>query len=128
MSEDLLNEARDRAEQSGDGGGWGYRITLDEGASWQGRWRGQETTDGMNGPQPVYLLWDGDGALCFMYGAHKRLVREVERTQPDVGYDVAIWRGEDQVSNGRAAFAYGVAVRPNMDALPTVPDDPTADW
>lgn len=127
MTDDLLNEARERAEQA-DGGGWGYRVTLDEGASFRGRWRGQETTDGMNGPQPVYLLWDKDGAECFMYGSHKRLLREIERATPDIGYDVAIWRGDDEFTNGRVAFRYGVAVRPNMDALPVAPEDPTADW
>lgn len=127
--DDLLREAREAAAES-DGGGWGYRVTLDEGGAFRGRFRGQETTDGMNGPQPVYLLWDRDGALCFMYGSHKRLIREMGGANPEVGYDIAIVRGDDVMANGRIAFSYGVRVRPNFDALPVPPDvdDPTADW
>src|SRR5262245_13765220 len=99
MSDDLLNEARERAAQE-DAGGWGYRVTLDEGASFQGRFRGQETTSSPEyGDQPVFLFWDGDGATCFMYGSHRRLLREMERAAPDVGYDVAIVRGDDTFSN-----------------------------
>lgn len=128
MSDDLLNEARERAEQ-GDGGGWGYRVTIDEGGSFQGRYRGSETTSSVEyGDQPVFLFWDGDGAVCFMYGSHKRLLREMERATPDIGYDIAIVRGADEFTNGRVAFSYGVSVRPNMDALPVPPEDPTADW
>jgi hypothetical protein len=101
---------------------WGYKLTLDPGATFEGRWRGETmATGGEYGNQRVFLFWDRDGALCFMYGK-ARLARKVDSQLPAEGDSVAVFRGDDEFSNGRTIHTYGLAVEPSTEPLPEPPD------
>jgi hypothetical protein len=115
----LSDRARENAAEN-DAGEWGYRVELDVGASFEGRYRGETTTTSDYGEQRVFLFWDRDGALCFMYGK-TRLARKLDSLQPNEGDSIAIARIDDELSQGRRIFRFGVAVEPNFDALPTPP-------
>jgi hypothetical protein len=57
---DLVRRAQERAAGQTVPGHFGYRVALDEGEVFSGRWRRRETdplTD-----RPVYLLWDERGS------------------------------------------------------------------
>lgn len=115
----------DRARQSAaehDDSDWGYALTIDPGATWEGRWRGETMrTGGEYGDQRIFLLYDRDGALCYI-GAKSRLARKVDALLPTEGDNVAIFRGDDEYRNGRTIHAYGIAVEPNSEALPEPPE------
>ena len=80
--EELLARAKERAEAPAIPSEWGYRIALDEGEHFTGRWRG-ETTDPDNvdkdgNPRRIYLLWDEAGTSCFSRN-YTSLAREIDR-------------------------------------------------
>lgn len=119
MSDSLIDRARQNANEN-DAGEWGYRVELDIGAAFEGRYRGETTTSSEYGEQRVFLFWDRDGALCFMYGK-ARLARKFDSMQPREGDSIAIERIDDELSGGRRIYRFGVAIEQNMDALPVPP-------
>lgn len=127
MSDELLNQARENVSERDDGE-WGYRVVLEPDSGFVGRWRGQTVRSGDYGDQPVYLFWDADGALCFIYGGRVVLDRKIETASPSEGDSVAVMRGEDEFSNGRTLHRFGVAVEPNPDPLPETPEVGEPDW
>jgi hypothetical protein len=60
----LIAGAKVRAEASPVPEEWGYRITLDEGEHFAGRWRG-EAVDELNETRRIFLFWDQDDERCF---------------------------------------------------------------
>jgi len=120
----LEEQARQNAEER-DGGAWGYRIALEEGEAFSGRFRGEElVTGGEYGDQTLYLFWDGDGVNCYMRG-HASLVRKMQSAEVTVGDDISVVRGADYQSAGGTGYSYGVARAANSDPLPEPPD---VDW
>ncbi len=88
-----------------------------------GRWRG-ETVDEENDNRRVFLLWDGDGALCFSR-SYAALEREIDRLKPwEVGDSVAIYRGVDYVGEKGTGYSFGVEKEPSTDPLPDGDGDP----
>jgi hypothetical protein len=115
-SDDLIARARERAEASPIPDEWGYRVALDEGEHFLGRWRG-ETTDEGNGRR-VYLLWDEDGGRCFSRD-YTALGREVDRARPETGDRVVIFRGLDYIGQGgNPGYSFGLEKEPFSDPLP----------
>lgn len=115
--DDLLARARDRAAQTAaTPDEWGYRVQLEPGDTFVGRWCG-ETTDLGNDGRRVFLLWDSDGEACYsrFYAA---LGREVDQARPTVGDTVAIARGNDYVSAHGTGYSFGLVVEPNGAPLP----------
>ena len=127
MSDELLNQARENAAER-DENEWGYRIALEVGDSFMGRWRGETVTPTDYGEQPVYLFWDGEDALCFLYGGKKVLDRRVRHAAPTIGDSIAIFRAEDETTNGRTAHIFGVAAVANSDPLPDEETQQEIDW
>lgn len=127
MSDDLIGRARENASER-DEAEWGNRVTLEVGDSFIGRWRGETTTQTDYGDQPVYLLWDDQGQPCFMYGGRKVLDRRIRSAGPIEGDSIAIFRGEDETSNGRTAHIFGVATVSNPDPLPDEETQTEIDW
>ena len=121
MSESLRDRARE-SERERDGGGWGRRVQLEPGETFEGRWRGETTaTGGDYGDQRLFLLWDSDGAECYLRG-HASLVRKVEAVAPSVGDSIAVYRGGDYSSAAGTGYSYGLAAEPCFDALPEQPE------
>lgn len=127
MSEDLVNRARENASAR-DENEWGYRVTLEPGDSFSGRWRGETMTSGDYGEQRVYLLWDHDGQECYLYGGRARLDRKIDSLALEAGNEVAIFRGDDEVSNGRTIHSYGVASQMTLEPLPNAETQQEIDW
>jgi hypothetical protein len=125
MSDELRNRARENASTREDQE-WGERVTLDPGDDFEGRWRGETTTPSEYGEQPVYLLWDRNGAERFLYGGRVTLDRKIRAANLVEGDSVFITRIEDDFANGRTTHRYGVASEPNSDPLPSGPEEP--DW
>jgi hypothetical protein len=121
---DLMNRARQAANERDDGE-WGYRVTLEPGDGFEGRWRGQTSREGNYGDQPVYLMFDPNGELCFIYGGRARLDRWIEKLAPSEGDRIAIYRDEDEWAGDKTIHKYGVVTEPCYDALP-VPPEPGA--
>ena len=126
----LTDQAQANAAER-DGGEWGYRIQLEPSETFEGRWRGETlATGGDYGDQTLFLLWDNDGAACYMRG-HASLVRKVESVAPSVGDSVAVFRGTDYQSAGGTGYSYGVAAEANGSPLPEAPeavDDDDIPW
>ena len=104
---------------------WGYRVSVDEGKSFYGRWRG-ETTDEDNGNRRILLVWDEDGQRCF-WRFYAALGREIDRVQPSVGCSIAIFRGDNyktqyDADGETSGHAYGVEKEPNDAPLPQAGD------
>lgn len=120
---DLIEQAREnaRSEQPGE---WGYLVTLEIGAAFEGRWRGTDVDSTYD--RPVYLLWDRDGQPCYMrhYAA---LGRRVDAASLSTGDRVAIVREDDYESANGTGYSFGLAYAPSDEPLPAG-DDPTADW
>jgi hypothetical protein len=121
--EDLLRRARECAESEVSliPAPWGYRIVLDEDESFVGRWRG-ETTDPLNvddkgKPRRIFLLWDAEGQRCFSrhYAA---LGREINRTRPQIGDTIVIYRGADYAGQEGPGYSFGVETAANGAPLP----------
>jgi hypothetical protein len=125
MSDDLLNRATENVSERVDGD-WGYRVALDPDETFLGRWRGETTTSTDYGEQPVYLLWDQEGAECYLYGGRVDLDRKIRAAAPIEGDSIGIARGEDESANGRTVHRFGIATETNMEPLPTGP--PEVDW
>jgi hypothetical protein len=115
-ADDLITQAKERAEASPLPDGWGHRIQLDPGAHFTGRWRG-ETTDEAHDNRRVFLFWDDDSQLCFsrFYAA---LGREIDSTKPNIGDTIVIVRGDDYTGAQGTGYSFGVATGPNDDPLP----------
>lgn len=107
-----------KAEEGPGGGEWGYRVTLEVGETFVGRYRGETVaTGGDYGDQTLYLLWDKDGAKCYMRG-HASLKRQFEEASPSIGATVGIARSKDYQSGENTGYSYGVVADPNDDPLP----------
>jgi hypothetical protein len=122
MRDDLLARAKERAEASPIPEDWGYRITLEEGDHFVGRWRG-ETVDEQNDRRRVFLFWNEAGEKCFsrFYAA---LGREIDRAVPRIGDTIVVYRGDDYIGQQGTGFAYGVETEPNDKPLPTEDTEP----
>jgi hypothetical protein len=112
----LVARAKERAEASPVPDEWGYRIALEEGDSFVGRWLG-ETTDEQHDNRRVFVFLDEEGERCFSryYAA---LGREIDRAQPDVGATIVVYRGSDYASKQGTGYAFGVEVESNDAPLP----------
>ena len=119
--DDLITRATERSEASPVDESWGYRLKLDEGEAFVGRWRG-ETVDEQNDGRRIYLYWDADGQRCWSrhYAA---LGREIDQAQPLVGCTIAVVRGPDYTSEKGTGHSYGVVTEPNDEPLPDYDDD-----
>jgi hypothetical protein len=121
--DDLISRARERAEAPPIPEEWGYRIALEEGESFVGRWR-DRTVDEDN-DRPIYLFWDESGEPCFSRH-YASLERELNREDPAVGATVVIYRGDNYKTQyddeaEKSGQSYGVTVEPNDDPLPDEP-------
>jgi hypothetical protein len=124
----LLSRAKERAEGSPLPDTWGYRVALEEGDFFYGRWRG-ETVDELNSddngkPRRIFLLWDEDEQLCFSR-FYTALAREIDRAKPELGCSIAIYRGDDYVGQKGTGFTFGVVTEPSEKPLPG--GEPAAD-
>lgn len=121
MTETLADRAKRNASER-EGGEWGYRVALEVGETFEGRYRGTElATGGDYGDQTLYLFWDHDGASCYMRG-HASLVRKVESAEPGIGDTVAVFRADDYQSAGGTGYTYGIAAEPSDAPLPESPE------
>lgn len=118
--DDLIARATERAEAPAIPEDWGYRVALEEGESFVGRWRG-DSTDELNNNRRIHLLWDQDGQRCFSR-SYAALDREVDRLAPEVGAAVAIVRGSDYATAKGTGYSFGVETAPCGEPLP----DPAA--
>ena len=131
MSDDLIARAKERTEASPTPEEWGYRIALENGDHYLGRWRG-DAVDENNSNGPIYLAWDQDGEPC--YSRHyAALERELDAVRPlEIGTTVVIARGDnyrtkyDGPSDEPSGFTFGVVAEPNESPLPEA-DDQSAD-
>jgi hypothetical protein len=114
--DELVAKAKAAAEALALPEGWGYRIVLEPGESFVGRWRG-ETADEQNGGRRVFLFWDSAGERCFSR-TYAALAREIDRAAPQLGMTIAVFRGDDYASQQGTGYAYGVETEPNDAALP----------
>jgi len=121
---DLMARARERAEAQGQGGSddWGYRLALEEGGEFLGRFRG-ETTDPNNAdqngnPRRIFLLWDEHNQRCYSR-SYAALNREIDQNYPSIGATIAIVRGKDYVSANGTGYSFGVVTEANPHALPS---------
>ena len=121
MTETLADRAKRNASER-EGGEWGYRVALEVGETFEGRYRGTElATGGDYGDQTLFLFWDRDGASCYMRG-HASLVRKVESAEPGIGDTVAVFRADDYQSAGGTGYTYGIAAEPCDDPIPDSPE------
>jgi hypothetical protein len=119
--DDLILRAKERAETTPAPNDWGYRLILDPGDGFVGRWRG-ETTDLGNEGRRIFLFWDADGERCFsrFYAA---LGREIDRAEPEIGTTIVVYRGDDYLGAQGTGFSFGVEIEPNDAPLPESADD-----
>jgi hypothetical protein len=123
-TDDLIARAKERAEGPPVPEEWGYRVTLEEGESFVGRWR-ERTVDVDNEDRPIYLLWDAEGAECFSRH-YASLERELTREDPTTGATVVIYRAENYKTQyddegEQSGQSYGVTTEPNDAPLPDEP-------
>jgi hypothetical protein len=114
--ENLVARAKERAEASPLPEGWGYRIQLEEGDSFVGRWR-SDAVDEQNDNRRVYLFWDEKGERCFSrhYAA---LGREIDRAAPKPGDTIVVYRGDNYTGQQGTGYSFGVETEPNEAPLP----------
>jgi hypothetical protein len=121
MSDGLLDLARERAESSPIPADWGYRLVLEVGESFQGRWRGEvedpDNVDDRGKPRRVFLLWDGDGEPAFVR-SYSSLARQVDQFRPAVGDRFVIVRSADYTTQRGAGHSYGFACEKCAEPLP----------
>jgi hypothetical protein len=122
--DDLIQRAKERAETPPTPEEWGYRIQIEEGESFVGRWH-IETADEDNNNRAIYLFWDESGEPCF-HRHYASLARELTREQPSLGATIVVSRSEnyktqydDEVET--SGQSYGVASKSNDDPLPGEP-------
>jgi hypothetical protein len=120
---DLVARAKERAESSPTPipFAWGYRLVLDEGEYFDGRWRG-ETVDEHNNNRRVFLFWDQQGQNCFSR-FYVALARELDRAKPELGASIAIWRGADYLGKQGTGYSFGVETEANPEPLPEAGDE-----
>jgi len=132
MSDDLIARAKAASEGYVVPETWGKVVEIEEGASFIGRFRGQE--EDARG-EPIFLFWDEDDEPRFFWSSY-RLRQGMEREQPKIGDTVAVFRDENYTTRyddeGEASgLAYGVAVDENNSPLPettsSTADEPAAD-
>jgi hypothetical protein len=133
--DEMLAHAKARAESNSAPDEWGAELALEEnGGSFVGFWAGEALDEAYSPPRVVYRLLDSDRAPRFM--RHRfRLGQEVERTKPQPGDVVAIYRGEDYLTkDGNSGHSYGVeTVAASVQELPAgvtapiVPNPPAID-
>jgi hypothetical protein len=121
MTDRLLELARRRAESSAIPDEWGYRIVLDEGEDFVGRWRG-ESADEENNNRRVFLFWDQQGQRCFSR-FYVALAREIDRAKPEVGATIVIYRGADYHGKNGTGYSFGVETEANEAPLPDAVDE-----
>lgn len=114
--DDLIARAKERAEATPIPDGWGYRIVLEEGEAFVGRWRGQ-TTDEANENRQIFLFWDEAGEQCFSR-TYAALAREIDRAQPTRGCTIVVFRGDDYTTGQGSGYSFGVETEPNDAPLP----------
>jgi len=119
----LLSRAKERAEESPLPDTWGYRVALEEGDWFYGRWRG-ETVDEQNDNRRIFLLWDEDEQPCFSR-FYTALGREIDRVNPELGCTIAIYRSADYIGPKGTGYSFGVEVEPNEAPLPETDDATT---
>jgi hypothetical protein len=123
MSEDfdfaeLLAEAEARLDEQGVPDHFGEELTLAEGESWSGRFRGKDEDRAFDPPRPVYLLAELDGTPYFLR-RRTMLERQMREAEPAVGDYLAVVRGADGVTKaGNSLQTWGVSSRPCSDPLP----------
>lgn len=122
---ELIARAKERAEAPPTPEGWGYRVGLEPGDSFIGRWRG-DTEDEENDNRPVYLLWDEDDRACFSR-TYAALAREIERVSPEIGCTIVIVRGPDYIGQQGTGYSFGVETEPNDAPLPAGDAEPERD-
>jgi hypothetical protein len=114
---ELVARAKERAAAKPVDESWGYRIDLDVGESFAGRYRG-EAADAQNGGRRVFLFWDRDDQLCWSR-TYAALEREIDQAAPAVGATIVLVRGEDYASGkGNPGRSFGVATEPHDGRLP----------
>jgi hypothetical protein len=119
--DDLIARAKERAETPPTPEEWGYRVQIEEGESFVGRWH-TETVDEDNNNRPIYLFWDESGEPCFSRH-YASLERELKREDPAVGATVVVYRGDNYKTQyddegESSGQSYGVTSEPNDDPLP----------
>jgi hypothetical protein len=114
--DELIARAKDRAAAPLVDESWGYRIKLDQGEAFVGRWRG-ETVDEDHDGRRVYLLWDETGHRAFSR-EYAALGRELDAATPTPGCTIVIVRGGDYQAAQGTGFSFGVIVEPNDAPLP----------
>jgi hypothetical protein len=112
----LIAAATERADTTPIPNDWGYRVVLEPGDSFVGRWRG-ETVDEEHENRRIFLLWDEDGEPCFSRH-YVSLAREVDNTGPDTGCTIVVARGDDYATEKGTGYSFGVVVEPNAAPLP----------
>jgi hypothetical protein len=122
--DELIRRAQERATSLPTPEEWGYRVVLDEGDAFVGRWRGK-TTDPDNADRRVFLCWDEDGGSCF-HRLYASLGREIDRVRPGTGDTIVIARSANyktQFDEGdeKSGQSYGVEKQPCSDPLPKGP-------
>jgi hypothetical protein len=122
--DDLIQRAKERAETPPTPEEWGYRIQIEEGGSFAGRWH-TETVDEDNNNRPIYLFWDEDGEACF-HRHYASLERELAREQPATGATIVVARSENYKTQyddegEKTGQSYGVSSEPNDAPLPGEP-------
>ena len=117
--DDLIAKAKEHAETPPLPEEWGYRVKLDPGGAFIGRWRG-ETVDEKNDNRRIFLFWDESGAQCFSR-TYAALEREIDRTQPTLGYTIVVYRGDDYTGEQGTGYSFGVETKPNDAELPADP-------
>jgi hypothetical protein len=124
--DELLEQARARLreleEQADAGGELGERITLEAGAHFLGRFRGEVEMRTRNGETiTVFAFWDGNGGKRFHY-QNAALGHEFDAAKPAVGDDIVIVRGEDREfevqGEQRTMHRFAVRSKPNPAPLP----------
>jgi hypothetical protein len=130
--DDLRARARENSESTPVPPEWGEGVELEEGSGeFYGRYRGIGTDPAFK--SPAVLLWDEAGEKLFIWTC-ARLDRELERERPEIGADIAIYRGPNYLTQydraeGRdpTGLGYGVATAPNPAPLPAADDDSADD-
>jgi hypothetical protein len=117
---ELLAEAEAHLDDQGVPDHFGTELTLAEGESWSGRYRGEDEDRAFDPPRGVYLLAEPDGTPYFLR-RRAMLERQMRDAEPAVGDYLAVVRGADSVTKaGNTLQTWGVSSRPCPDPLPEV--------
>jgi hypothetical protein len=123
--EELLGKLEDNADA--DSVEWGDSLTLAEGDTFVGWWRGRDTYEGEDKDTgrrretPIYLLRDRDGNDVFIWGGRVQLDKRIKAANPKPGDRIAIRRLEDappKEPGFSPAWRVRVAVEPGRGSMP----------